>query len=148
MPQIIAGNHVLIGAESAAEMVIFLFQIRCAELTTDGFVLCQLRLDRRQLCGQRLNFCFQIGNRFLRFFQQFLQLALLLFLHHILLRRCDEILVILTINGNLGSQRQGLGFDLLYSLNGNLLLLNTLDALSNSASSSLRFSRLNSRTLR
>ena len=50
-------------------------------------------------------------------------MALLLFLHHILLCRCDEILVIFTINGNLGSQRQGLGFDLLYSLNGNLLLL-------------------------
>ena len=42
MPQIIAGNHILIGAKSAAETVIFLLQIRCTELTSDGFVLCQL----------------------------------------------------------------------------------------------------------
>ena len=36
IPQIIPGNHILIGAKSAAEPVIFLLQIRCAKLTTDG----------------------------------------------------------------------------------------------------------------
>lgn len=30
------GNHIFIGAKSLAEPIIFLFQIRCAELTTDG----------------------------------------------------------------------------------------------------------------
>ena len=34
MPQIIAGNHILIGAKPFAEPIVFLLQIRCAELST------------------------------------------------------------------------------------------------------------------
>ena len=52
-PQIVPGNHILIGTNPLAGTVIFLLQIRCAELATDGFVFCQF-------LGSRIQFCFQI----------------------------------------------------------------------------------------
>lgn len=53
----------------------------------------------------------------------------LLFLHHKFLRCRHEVLKVLFVNCHLGSQRQRLCFNLLHGLNGNLLLLYSLDAL-------------------
>mgnify|MGYP001055160445 CR=1 FL=1 len=100
-PQIIAINHILIGANPFAETVIFQLQIRRAELTTDGLILCQLILGRSKLCYQRFDFCFQIGYSFLGFTQELFQLAFLLFLHDIFLRYDDKILKILFLNCHL-----------------------------------------------
>ena len=36
IPQIIPGNHILIGANPFTKPIILLLQIRCAKLTTDG----------------------------------------------------------------------------------------------------------------
>lgn len=69
-PQIVAGNHILIGAKSATEPVIFLLQIRCAELTTDGLILCQFCLDCREFRYQQFDFHLQIGNGFLGILQE------------------------------------------------------------------------------
>ena len=80
MPQIIAGNHFIIGFDPAAQAFIFLFQICCTELTPDGLVLRQFRLYRRKFRYQRFNFCLQIGNGFFRLFQQFFQLVFLFLL--------------------------------------------------------------------
>lgn len=62
-PQIISGNHILIGAEPFSEPIIFLLQIRCAELPTDGLVLRQFFLNCCKLCHQRFDFCFQMGKK-------------------------------------------------------------------------------------
>ena len=128
-PQIIAGNHIFIGANPLTEPIIFLLQIRCAKLTTDGLVLCQFLLYRCKLCYKRFNFCFQFGNGFLGFFQELFQLAFLLFLHYKFLCCCHQRLIVLTLYSHLGGQRQGLRFDLLHSLNRNLLLLDTFKGL-------------------
>ena len=109
--------------------IILLLQIRCAELTTDGLILCQFILGRSKLCYQRFDFCFQIGYGFLSFSQELFQIFLLLFLHHIFLCCCHQCLIILTLYSHLGCQWQGLSLDLLHGLNGNLLLLDTFKGL-------------------
>ena len=95
-------NHVLIAMKLITEPVIFLLQIRCAELTTDGLILCQFLLYRCKLCYKRFNFCFQFGNGFLGFFQKLFQLAFLLFLHHKFLCYCHQRLIVLTLYSHLG----------------------------------------------
>ena len=117
------------GSNPLTELIIFLLQIRCAELTTDGLVLFQFLLYRCKLCYQQLNFCFQISNGFLCFFQELFRLAFLLFLYHIFLCCCHQRLIVLTFYSHFGSQWQWLGFNLLHSLNGNLFLLDTFKGL-------------------
>lgn len=90
MPQIVAGNYILIGAKSATETVIFLLQIRSAELTTDGLVFGQFLGCRCQfpceICNGAFQFCYQLVCGI----QGFLQSGLFLFLCDMLLRRCDD----------------------------------------------------------
>ncbi len=91
-------NHVLIAMKLITEPVIFLLQIRCTELTTDGLILCQFIFGRSKLCYQRFDFCFQIGYSFLGFTQELFQFAFQLFLHDIFLHCDDKILKILFLN--------------------------------------------------
>ena len=101
-PQIIAENDIFIGANPLTEPIIFLLQIRCAELTTDGLVLSQLILGRSKLCHQRFYFYFQIGNGFPGFLQELFQLAILLFLCNKLLCNSYQRLIIFTLDNHLG----------------------------------------------
>lgn len=69
--RVIARKHIFISAKPLMETVIFLLQIRFAELTTDGLVLRQLCLDRSEFRYQRFDFGLQIYNGFLASFRSF-----------------------------------------------------------------------------
>ena len=59
------------GSNPLTELIIFLLQIRCAELTTDGLVLFQFLLYRCKLCYQQLNFVFRSAMVFFASFRSF-----------------------------------------------------------------------------
>ena len=56
MPEVIALDHVLIALHFSAKLCVFAFQIRCAELAANGFVLGKLLLQTGdlylELCNQ------------------------------------------------------------------------------------------------
>ena len=56
MPEVIALDHVLVALDFSAKLCVFTFQVRCAELAANGFVLRKLLLQANNLC---LEFCNQ-----------------------------------------------------------------------------------------
>lgn len=50
MPEVIVLDHILVALNFSVKLCVFAFQVRCAELAANGFVLGKLLLQTGDLC--------------------------------------------------------------------------------------------------
>lgn len=95
MPEVIALDHVLVALNFSAKLCVLAFQVRCAELAANGFVLGKLLLQTGNLL---LEPCNQPVCRV----QSFLQFGFLFLGCNVLFRKRRQVFKIFTLHGNLG----------------------------------------------
>ena len=125
-PQIISGNHVLVGSQSAAQALVFLFNAGSTKLVAN-------RLVFRQLFGCRRQLSCEIGYSFLQFcdqlvcgIQSLLESGFFPLLYDMLFRSCDDHIKIIPVHRDLVANQSRFCLNFFNSPEVKLLFLDML----------------------